>query len=110
VTKKTIFDNVAREVQVKAQWIASRRTPEEAKREYDIGTGYLCALYDASVFDRETYQVAADLLKAAYHAALQVAEKKAALGADNTENGKPNPFNLSIAIIVSNVKKEGEFA
>lgn len=110
MTKKPIFDNAAREVEMKAQWIASRRTPEEAKREYDIGTGYLCALYDASVFDWETYQVAADLLKAAYHAALQVAEKKAALGATNTENGKPNYSNSSIAIIVSNVKRGGEFA
>jgi hypothetical protein len=64
VTKKPIFDNAAREVQIKAR----------------------------------------------YHEALQVAEKKAALGADNTENGKPNHFNSSIAIILSNVKKEGEFA
>lgn len=64
MTKKTIFDNVARKEQIKAR----------------------------------------------YQAALQVAEKKAALGADNTENGKPNHFNSSIAIIVSNVKKEGEFA
>lgn len=49
-------------------------------------------------------------IKARYYEALQVAEKKAALGATNTENGKPNYSNTSIAIIVSNVKKEGEFA
>jgi hypothetical protein len=106
MTKKTIFDNVAREVEIKAQWIASRRTPEEAKREYDIGTGYICALYDASIFDLATYRTAADLLKTA----LQEAEKKAALGADNTENGKANFTNSSIAIIISNVKRGGEFA
>jgi hypothetical protein len=89
------------------QWIASRRTPEEARQEYDIGSGYLCALYDTGIFDRAAFTAEADLLKAAYLAAVRMAEKKAALSADNTESGKTQPSHSSIAIIFSNVKRGG---
>jgi len=107
MTKETILENAALEVQIKAQWITSRRTQKEAKAEYDRSTGYVCALYDSKVFDRDLYQASMDLLKAAYCAALQTAEKKAALGATNTESGKTDFSNLSIAIIFSNVKRGG---
>ena len=107
MTKETILRNAALEVQIKSQRITSRRTQKEAKAEYDWATGYVCALYDAEVFDGDLYQVSMDLLKAAYRAALQMADKKATLGATNTESGKTDFSNLSIAIIFSNVKRGG---
>ena len=107
MTKETAFCNASQEIQLKAQWIASRRTPEEARQEYDIGSGYLCALYDTGIFDRAAFTAEADLLKAAYRAAVRMAEKKAALSARNTESGKTQPSHSSIAIIFSNVKRGG---
>lgn len=108
MTKETILRNAALEVEIKSQQITNRRTPEEARAEYDRATGYVCALYDAKVFGRDMYQTSMDLLRAAYHAALQTAEKKVAPSAENTEGGKAKRVNHSIAIIFSNVKRGGE--
>lgn len=117
MTKETILRNAALEVQIKSQRITSRRIPEETKAEYDRAAGYVCALYDAKVFDRDMYQAAMDLLKAAYHAAQQMADKKTAPGAANTESGskgghpqKDDSFthNFSIDSIFIIVKRGGE--
>lgn len=108
MTKETILKNAALEVEIKSQQITSCKIPEEAREEYDRATGYVCALYDAKVFDRSMYQASMDLLREAYHAALQTAEKKVAFSAENTEGGKAKRVNPSIAIIFSNVKRGGE--
>ncbi len=68
---------------MKAQTVAGSKTAKEARREYDIGSGYLCALYDAGIFDRATFTAGADLLKAAY----REAEKKTALDGSNIGSG-----------------------
>ncbi len=98
--KETVFRNASQEVRLKARLIAGCRTSEEARREYDIGSGYLCALYDADIFDRATFTAGAGLLKAAY----REAEKKTAPGAGNTRSSKENNSIQSIAVIISGVK------
>lgn len=118
MTKSSVFQNAATEVQLKAQWITCQRTPEEAMAEFNRTSGYICALYDTGVFDHETFRIASDLLKAAKNAALQVIEKRTDLGAANTESGstkegrpmgdKSLAHTQSIAIIFSNVKRGGD--
>ena len=100
MTQKAIFEHTATEVQLKAIRIADCGTAAQAKEEYDISSGYLCALYDAGIFNRDMSQVGADLLRAAYHEAI----KKAASSAGNTESGKENTSIFSIAMMPGDVK------
>lgn len=108
MTKQTVFENAAAEVQLKAQRIANCRTPEEAKEEYNIASGYVCALYDTKAFDRNMYSAACSVLRAAYRESLKNVQKETAPGAGNTESGKHNHINYSIAILHANVKRGGE--
>lgn len=100
MTKETAIRNASQEIQLKAQEISGSPTLEEAKEEFDRGCGYLCALYDTDIFDRDTFETGADVLRAAY----REAEKRAALGAGNTEGGKHHNSIFSIAMIPDDVK------
>ncbi len=104
MTQKAIFEHTATEVQLKAIRIADCGTAAQAKEEYDISSGYLCALYDAGIFNRDMSQVGADLLRAAYHEAI----KKAASSARNTESGTRKNSNFSIATVPLDVKWSGK--
>lgn len=103
MAKETALRNASQEIQLKAQEISGSPALEEAKEEFDRGCGYLCALYDTGIFDRDTFETGADVLRAAYHEA----EKKAAPSAGNTESGKSTSSIVSISILRSNVKREG---